>query len=89
MIADRRRAVFAVMENRTVMKTKLAFLPAVSRDRGYFGKKVIQMGFKDSKLRDQCNAHIAWKQAGKNLGFNARKQAEGQQSGQGAGKVCE
>ena len=49
------------------------FLPAVSRIQEYFGRKVIQAGFKDSKLRDQCYAHIAWERAGKNLGFNEQQ----------------
>lgn len=61
------------------------FLPAVSRVQEYFGKKVIQAGFKDSKLRDQCYAHIAWEHAGKDLGFgDQQKQAPVQQGKEAA-----
>jgi uncharacterized LabA/DUF88 family protein len=49
------------------------FLPVVSRVQEYFGRKVIQAGFKDSKLRDQCYAHLAWERAGKDLGFGEQK----------------
>ena len=34
------------------------YLPAVQRIQDYFGKKVIQAGFHDSKLRNQAYGHI-------------------------------
>ena len=61
------------------------FLPAVRRVQEYFGKKVIQAGFKDSKLRDQCYAHMPLEHAGKDLGFNGQKTDSPGQPQQGKG----
>ena len=43
------------------------YLPAVHRVQDYFGKKVIQAGFKKSKLREHCYGHISLEDADENL----------------------
>jgi uncharacterized LabA/DUF88 family protein len=46
------------------------YVPAVCRVQDYFGKKVIQGGFKNSKLRNQCFANIPLEQADRSLMFS-------------------
>ncbi len=39
------------------------YLPAIRRVQEYFGKKVIQAGFRDDKLRNQAYAHIPFEKS--------------------------
>ncbi len=50
------------------------YLPVVNRVQGYFGKKVIQAGFKKSKLREHSYAHIPLELANKDLIISDLKQ---------------
>ena len=50
-----------------LMSDDADYIPAVSRVQDYFGKKVIQAGFKDSKLRECCYGNIPLEKANKDL----------------------
>ena len=50
-----------------LMSDDTDYLPAVSRVQDYFGKKVIQAGYRDVKLRNQAYGHIPLEDMDKNL----------------------
>lgn len=59
------------------------YLPAIRRIQEYFGKKVIQAGFKDSRTRNQSFGHIPFEEMDKSLRQKSdRAQTEPQEAQQ-------